>query len=284
MTISIGEAVREGALKLGRAGITEARFQSSSLVAHVLGRDRGFVITHADEHLEVAILKTFRELIERRAKHEPLQYLTGHQEFFKLDFEVTPDVLIPRPETELLVEASLELLKDSPAPVVADIGTGTGCIAVSLLHELPNAHAIATDASPGALGVARRNAERHGVADRLTLIESDCFSAAPRDRKFSLIVSNPPYVSEHEFETLQPEVRDYEPWAALVSGPDGLSTIRRLLSEAHEFLRSDGYFVFEIGFGQSAAVTRLIDFEAWNCLAIRADLQGIPRAVLLKKN
>jgi release factor glutamine methyltransferase len=284
MTVSIGEAVREGALELERAGISESRSQSSSLVAHALGRDRSFVLTHADEHLEVAILNTFRELIERRARHEPLQYLTGHQEFFKLDFEVTPDVLIPRPETELLVEASLELLKDSPAPVIADIGTGSGCIATSLLHELPNARAIATDTSPRALAVARRNAERQGVANRLALIESNCFSAVPRDQKFSLIVSNPPYVSEEEFRTLQPEVRDYEPRAALVSGPDGLSTIRRLLSEAPAFLRSDGYFVFEIGFGQSAAVTRLIDFEVWNCQAIRADLQAIPRAVVLKKN
>jgi release factor glutamine methyltransferase len=284
MTISIGEAVREGTLELERAGISDARLQSSSLAAQVLGRDRSFVVTHADEPLESAILGTFRKLIELRAKHEPLQYLTGHQEFFKLDFEVTSDVLIPRPETELLVEASLELLRNSPAPVIADIGTGTGCIAISLLHELPNAKGIATDTSSAALGVARRNAKRHGVANRLSLIQSDCFSAAPRDQKFSLIVSNPPYVSEEEFQTLQPEVRDYEPRAALVSGRDGLSTIRRLLSEAPAFLRKDGYFVFEIGFGQSAAVTRLIDFEMWNCLAIRADLRGIPRAVVLKKN
>src|SRR5260370_15626706 len=211
MTISIGEAVREGALELERAGISEARLQSSSLLAHALSRDRSYVITHADEHLEVAILETFRELIERSAKHEPLQYLTGHKEFFKLDFEVTPAVLIPRPETELLVEASLELLKDSPAPVIADIGTGSGCIAISLLSELPNAKGIATNISPAPLAVAKRNAKRHGVTDRWAFIESDCLSVAPLDQKFSLIVSNPPYVSEDEFRTLQPEVRDYEP-------------------------------------------------------------------------
>src|SRR5229473_2823754 len=177
MNISISNAIREGAQVLRAAGVAEARRESASLAAHAIGRDRTFIVTHPDELIESEAHGAFRQLIARRVKGEPLQYITGRQEFFKLDFEVTPDVLIPRPETELLVEIALELLKDDSAQLIADIGTGSGCIAISLLHELRAARAIATDISPGALLVARRNAERHSVDDRLTLMESDCFSA-----------------------------------------------------------------------------------------------------------
>src|SRR5437870_5332966 len=174
MSISIGNAILEGARSLREAGIAEARRESGSLLAHAIGRDRTFVITHADESLESEAADTFRGLIKRRASGEPLQYITGHQEFFKLDFEVTPDVLIPRPETELIVETALELLKDHSEARIADIGTGSGCVVISLLHELRGARAVATDISAAAIRVARRNAERHGVAHRLRLIESDC--------------------------------------------------------------------------------------------------------------
>jgi release factor glutamine methyltransferase len=211
-----------------------------------------------------------------------LQYITGHQEFFKLDFEVTPDVLIPRPETELIVEIALELLKDAPVQFIADIGTGSGCVALSLLHELRDARAIATDISPGALRVARRNAEQHGVGDRLVLIESDCFSALDSRNPFSLVASNPPYIRKDEMETLQREVR-CEPRTALEGGPDGLDIVRRLLREAAPFLRPGGHFVFEIGFGQDAAVEKLINSRAWEWKEARRDLQGIARAVVLQK-
>src|SRR5436309_14412035 len=174
MTVSIRSALAEGAGVLATNGVTEPRLEASSLLAHTTSRDRAFIITHADDVLPPVQLETFRFLIARRAAGEPLQYLTGHQEFFKLDFEVTPDVLIPRPETEFLVEIALELLKGNLDPFIADIGTGSGCVAVSLLHELPDAHAIATDISAAALWVAQRNADRHGVTDRLTVIESDC--------------------------------------------------------------------------------------------------------------
>src|SRR5712691_10237468 len=156
MNISISNAVLEGVQILRAAGVNEARRESGSLLAHAIGRDRTFVVTHADEPLEVAVVESFRKLIERRAAGEPLQYLTGHQEFFKLDFEVTSAVLIPRPETELIVEIALELLKGDPDPFIADIGTGSGCIAISLLHALRDAHAIATDISPLALQIAQR--------------------------------------------------------------------------------------------------------------------------------
>ena len=173
-------------------------------------------------------------------------------------------------------------LGDKPAPIFADIGTGSGCIAISLLNELSAARALATDASPAALRVAQRNADRHAVTDRLTLIESDCFSALDPVGKFDLIVSNPPYVSDRELETIQREVR-YEPRAALAGGPDGLDVIRTLLREAPWFLRSGSHFVFEVGFGQDLTVEQLIDREVWDLIEIRRDLQSVPRTVILRK-
>lgn len=281
--LSIGGAIREGAQHLDEAAVAEPRREAGSLLAHVLGRDRSFIVAHADELLTGEQSKALQSLVERRASGEPLQYLTTHQGFFKLDFEVTPDVLIPRPETELIVETALELLQDDPAPYFADIGTGSGCIAISILQDLPGARAIATDVSPAALRVAQRNAERHGVKDRLVLLESDCFSALDANASFTLIAANPPYVSEDELKTVQREV-SYEPRAALAAGPDGLSVIRRLVREARPFLCAGGYFVFEIGFGQSEAVERLVDRSVWKLLEIREDLQGIPRTFVLQGN
>ncbi len=280
--ISISKAILEGAQVLREAGVAEARREAGSVLAYAVGRDWTFVVTHADEPLQTEAIETFRTLIERRAAGEPLQYITGHQEFFKLDFEVTPDVLIPRPETELIVEIALELLKDDPDPFIGDIGTGSACIAISVLHELGAARAIATDTSPGALRVALRNARRHEVSDRLTLKESDCFSALDAERRFSVIASNPPYISDDEMKALQREV-GYEPRAALAGGPDGLDIIRRLPSEAAPFLRPGGHLVFEIGFGQKAAVEQLINREVWELTGTRPDLQGIARAVVLRK-
>ncbi|HVS81898.1 MAG TPA: peptide chain release factor N(5)-glutamine methyltransferase [Pyrinomonadaceae bacterium] len=282
MNISVGNAVSEGAQVLREAGIAEARRESGSLLAHAIGRDQTFVITHASDSLAIEVLATFRTLVTRRAAGEPLQYITGHQEFFKLDFEVTSDVLIPRPETELIVEIALELLKGDPDPFIADIGAGSGCIAISLLYELSDARAIATDISPAAHRIAQRNADRHGVGNRLTLIESDCFSALDPKKPFSLIVSNPPYIRDDDLKTLQREV-GYEPRAALAGGPDGLDIIRRLLREAAPFLRPGGHFVFEIGFGQSTLVEQLINPDVWELTEMRPDLQGIARAVVLRK-
>jgi len=283
MSLSIAEAISEGAAKLAEAGVHDARREAATLLAHAIDRDRTYVITHNDELLTEQQIESFRAFIIRRAAREPLQYITGHQEFFRLDFEVTPDVLIPRPETELIVEVALELLKDVSAPTIADIGTGSGCIAISLLHELSDSRALATDISAAALQVAQRNAERHGVTDRLTLVESDCFSRLDPSVRFSLIASNPPYVADDELASLQPEVRDYEPRSALVCGRNRLAIIRRLLIESPQFLRASGDFVFEIGFGQCDAVQKLIDPKRWKLLEIRKDLQGIARTIVLEK-
>lgn len=281
MTVSIERAIEEGAAILRDAAVDEARRETASLLAHVLDRDRGFLIAHSDDSLPDEQYQTFSDLISRRSRGEPLQYITGRREFFKLDFEVSPEVLIPRPETELIVEAAVELCKADPAPIIADIGTGSGCIAISILHELAAAVAVAIDISPAALQVAQRNAERHRVHGRLTLVESDCFAAVCVKKPFTLIASNPPYVSDDELEHLPREVR-FEPRAALAGGPDGLSVIRQLLSEARPFITSGGYLVFEIGFGQSEVVDKLIDRRVWNLLEIRKDLQGIPRTFILQ--
>lgn len=282
MSLSIESAIKDGIQTLAKAGVTEARREAGSLLAHVLRRERGFIIAHADDSLTDDQIEAFRFLTRRRSLGEPLQYLTGHQEFFKLDFEVTPDVLIPRPETELIVELALDLLRDDPEPFFADIGTGSGCIAISLLHEMPNARAVATDISPAALAVAERNAERHEVSSRLTLLDSDCMFALDPTRPFALIVSNPPYISDRELKEIQREVKE-EPQAALAGGPDGLAVIRQLLREAPAFVAPQGYLVFEIGFGQGAAINQLISADDWEHLGIRNDLQSIPRTVVLRK-
>lgn len=291
MTNSIAEMILQGAHKLRQAGVPEARREAGSLAAHVLGRDRSFILSHAEDQVSEEQTERFRDYVERRAHGEPLQYITGHQEFFGLDFEVTSDVLIPRPETELLVETALKLSAGSVAtPFICDVGTGSGCLVITLLHELrgiPGARAIAIDIAPAAIAVAKRNAARHSVDQQINFIVSDCFAELnPEDSRqsaFDLIVSNPPYVAEHALPGLQREVRDFEPRVALAAGPDGLSIIRRLLREAEPFLKSGGNFVFEIGFDQGAAVEELIDRQRWKLLDIHPDLQGIPRIVALEK-
>jgi release factor glutamine methyltransferase len=231
MTTSIAEAILQGTHKLREAGVPEARREAGSLLARVIARDQSFIITHADDEVADKNLNKYSELLDGRAAGKPLQYLVGRQEFFSLDFEVTPDVLIPRPETELLVENALQLLPGREADVsICDVGTGSGCIVISLLHELPNARAIALDLSPAAIEVAKRNAGRNSVGERLEFLVSDCFSGLrDTDGPFDLVVSNPPYVPAGHIEGLQREVRHHEPHLALEAGPDGLSVIRRLL-------------------------------------------------------
>ncbi len=281
MSVSIDYALASAAQTLRTAGIDQPQTDASLLLADLLRRDRAYLIAHADSELRAAEHEEFQSRVARRAAGEPLQYIMGRQQFFKLDFEVTPDVLIPRPETELIVEAALELA-DQRAINFADVGTGSGCIAISLLNELPNARAVAIDISASALQVARRNAERHHVLQRIRLVASDGFAAIDSNETFDLIVSNPPYVSDEEMKDLQREVR-YEPTNALAGGRDGFAVIRRLLDDAPRFLPSSGHFIFEIGFGQGEAVKELIDPATWELIEIRNDLADIPRTVILRK-
>src|SRR5437763_3393926 len=213
--LTIADALREAATRLRVAGVEEARREAGSLLSHVTGRDRTHIITHADEALTPEHLSALRAAVARRAAGEPLQDVTGRQEFYGLEFEVTPDVLIPRPETELLVETALGLLKNVASPLLCDVGTGSGCVAVALLREREDARALALDVSPAALRVAERNAERHGVGGRMLALAPDCLAALrageSADLRFDLIASNPPYVAEEHVAFLQREVRDHEP-------------------------------------------------------------------------
>jgi release factor glutamine methyltransferase len=276
--MTINDVLKEATQILQNAGVPEARREAGSLLSFVIGKDRTFLIAHAAG--EVNNVDQFREVVERRAAGEPLQYITGTQDFFGREFRVTPDVLIPRPETELLVEATLEVSK--AATLICDVGTGSGCIALTLLCELNHARAVAIDKSPAALEVAKFNAQKLAVADRAEFVVSDCFDSLDRS-EFDLIVSNPPYVSAGVIEGLQREVRDHEPLIALSPGPDGLSIIRRLIHESPKFLKQNGHLIMEIGFDQGEAVQQLIDAKVWELLEVRPDLQCIPRIVLLRK-
>jgi len=285
--MKIADALNEAAAFLHAAGIIDgARADARTLLSHTLQRDHAFLIAHSDEEIAPATaLALFRTRVARRAKGEPVQYITGRQEFYGLDFEVTPSVLIPRPETELLVETALELLRGMNAPpLICDVGTGSGCIPVTLLVERQDAHAVGLDISPQALEVAARNAARHAVSERLTLLASDCFDALDSSvPPFTLITSNPPYINEADFPHLQREVREHEPRLALTPGGDGLSVIRRLIREAPRFLDAGGHLLCEIGYDQHEAVASLVDQNVWTMLDTRKDLQGIPRTIVLRR-
>ena len=286
MSVSIGEALRLASQELDHAGVAEARREAGSLLSHVIAKDRTFLISHAEDALSEDELKTFASAVARRATGEPAQYITGTQDFYGRAFRVTSDVLIPRPETELLVEAALKVM-NADANVcdvsVCDVGTGSGCIAITLLCEHERARATAIDISAAALEVARRNACELLVEDRIDLVKSDCFSELENDRKFDLIISNPPYVAAAALPGLQREVRDHEPVIALTPGADGLSVIRRLLTEAPQFLRANGHLLMEIGFDQGEMVQQLVDQNVWTLKDILPDLQCIPRIVVLQK-
>ena len=281
MQLSIAEALFEASQVLRTAGVPESRREAGSLLAHVIQKDRTFLISRAEEKLDSKALQDFREVVKRRALGEPLQYITGHQDFYGRAFRVTPDVLIPRPETELLVESALGLMNGSR---FCDVGTGSGCIAVTLLCERSNSRGIGIDVSPAALVVAKENAIAQGVDQRIDFVVSDCFDSLPQGSPpFDLIVSNPPYVAAGVVAGLQREVKDHEPMVALTPGTDGLSIIRRLITEASQFLRKDGHLLLEIGFDQGESVSELVEGSKFHLLGIRPDLQGFPRIVILRR-
>ena len=224
-------------------------------------------------------------LVARRAAREPLAYIVGAREFWRLDFEVTPDVLIPRPSTELIVEAILERFPDRHAALtIADLCTGSGCVAVALAHERPAARVVATDISVPALTVAARNAARHGVSDRLEFRHGDLLDAIDGGRIFDAITANPPYVVDGARPGLQPEVRDHEPAVALFGGADGLAMVSRLVAGAPAHLRSGGWLIFEFGLGQDVEIEQLLD-EApeLQLVDVRRDLDGIARTVVARR-
>jgi release factor glutamine methyltransferase len=283
--VSIADAVLEASHALRIAGVAEARREAGSLLAHVLGKDRTFIISHARDELNETTIEEFAAAVRRRALGEPQQYITGTQNFYGLEFAVNPDVLIPRPETELLVEATLKLINEASvdSQLICDVGTGSGCIAITLVYHRPEIKAVAVDISERAIRVALANAKRHNATDRVSLVVSDAFSAMRQANRFDVIVSNPPYVSASALAGLQREVREHEPHLALSPGGDGLSIIQKLITESPAYLKSGGYLLFEIGFDQHEAVNQMVNPHVWRLLEIQPDLQGIPRIVALQK-
>ncbi len=281
---TIRQALEWARRRLEEASVEEPRRTAGTLLAHALQKDYLHVLTRPEEPLSEPIWMEFARLVERRVRGEPLQYITGHQEFFGLDFLVTPDVLIPRPETELIVEAVLERARGGEALLI-DVGTGSGCLAVTLAVHLPQARILALDLSEAALAVARRNAERHGVHARIEFLLSDLFSALealPRPPKADFVVSNPPYIAEAELPTLPREVREYEPRLALVAGPEAASVQRRLFTEGPKFLKPGGYLICEMGYGQYPSLCEALEPTVWEVVEVKRDLQGIERTLVLR--
>jgi release factor glutamine methyltransferase len=259
------------------------------LLAFALGLDRSGLHVRPAAEVPPEAEARFRGFLERRARREPLQHLTGVQEFWSLRLRVTPAVLIPRPETEGLVEAYLALPL-RPDPLVVDIGTGSGCLAIAVARETAAAVVHATDLSGDALAVARWNAVDHGVAGRIVFHEGDLlapFAAAPLPRPADVILSNPPYIAEEELAGLEPEVRCHEPPIALTPGPDGLAILRRILADAGRFLAPGGHLIVEMGAGQSASLRALFGAggaPGLELVEIHPDLAGIPRVLVARRS
>ena len=253
------------------------------LLLHALSLPRITIYAYPGRLLNPREQNAFAAAVDRRLKREPIQYITGVQEFFGLPLAVSPAVLIPRPETELLVEAVLARLPHDRAVRVADVGTGSGAIAIAIASHMPRTEVTAIDISPEALALARRNAETHHVSDRLHLFDGDLLTAMPTDTPpFDAILSNPPYIPETDRRSLHPQVRDFEPAHALFAGEQGLGIYERLIPQAWQHLRTSGLLAMELGAGQQQALTRLL--RDWRAVQFLDDLQGIPRIVLARRS
>jgi release factor glutamine methyltransferase len=275
--MNIGDALQNAAETLKASDVPDPAREARSLLSFVLQRDTAFLIAHPEVELTADRKLLFQSCVRRRAGHEPFQYITGRQEFFGLDFLITPDVLIPRPETEVLVEAAIDILANVEAANICEIGVGSGCISIAILKNVPGAQGVGVDISEAALAVARRNAEMHGVAGRLALQKGDVFDGV--SGSFDLIVSNPPYVPAADIGTLQTEVREFEPHLALDGGDDGLDIVRKIIRDSPGHLKPGGTLLMEIGFDQSPKVRDLFDQTLWYEPDFLPDLQGIPRIV-----
>ena len=278
--MTIGEALDVAAERLARAAVPEPRREAEYVMGHLLGRDRGGVVARRPDPLEDAIAERFEELVERRERREPLQYLTGEQEFMGLSFRVDSRVLVPRPETVGVVTATLGLGLPKGARI-ADLGTGSGCIAIALAAARADLCLFALDVSQDALDVAESNAARHGVGGRIVFALADL--AAPPETwagTMDAVVSNPPYVAEDEWVSLSPEVRDFEPRVALVPGPTGLEAYRHAAASAARLLRPGGRLVVELGFKREAGAREAVALAGLQGAEPLPDLRGIPRVLI----
>jgi release factor glutamine methyltransferase len=282
--VSIHRRVNAARERLREAGISHAELDARLLAQHVLGWTTERFLIEAQSAEPDGFARDYESVVARRATREPLAYIVGTREFWALDFEVSPAVLIPRPSTELIVEAVVDLFPDRTAPLrIADVCTGCGCIAVALARERPMTSVVATDISFEALDVAQRNATRHAVRDRVTFLHTDLLDGV--NARFDAIVANPPYVLDHALPALQPEVRDHEPAVALFGGADGLGILTRLVETAPSRLRPAGYLIFEFGLGQDVEVEDLLgaspDLEL---VDVRRDVEGIARTAVARRN
>jgi release factor glutamine methyltransferase len=283
-------ALRAAIARLEECGVPSAPLAAELLLMHVLQCDRAWLYAHPESELSPKDAATYAQLIERRGEGVPTQYLTGRQEFWGLEFEVGPGVLIPRPETEQVIEVALERLSARRAePLrIADVGTGSGCIAIALASELPRAEIVATDISAAALTFAQRNAARHGVSNRIQFLKANLLEMAieapmRRESGFDLIVSNPPYVGRNDAGSLPREVREHEPAEALFAGDDGLEIYPALIDEAARNLAPNGSLVLEIGYNGAQYVGSLLSASQWTDLRVTRDLAGIERVISARR-
>ena len=276
---TVASVLDQATRRLREAGVSDPRRDAATLLGEVLGVDRGGVLARKPEPLSPGDAARFDAMVVRRARRMPLQHILGTAEFRGREFEVTPDVLIPRPETEDLVQAVLDV-DLGPNARIADLGTGSGCIAVSLALGRPGWRVLAIDRSAEALAVASRNALKHGVSERVRFVEQD-FAAVPdvERGRCDAVVSNPPYVTEAEWRRLQPEVRDHEPRTALVPGPTGNEAYEAVARAARAMLRSGGLLALELGWRSEEPVREIVGAEGFREIVTRPDLQGIPRVL-----
>jgi release factor glutamine methyltransferase len=275
--MNIRESIQAAAALLEKAGVNDHDREAATLLTLAIEKERVFLFSHPEYELTNDECHRFADVIRRRSAREPFHLIKGTREFFGLDFFVEPGVLIPRPETEILVEQCIELLPESEPARFFEIGVGTGCISISILKRLTASAAHAVDISTRALALAQKNAELHGVEERLFLHKADLFDEVRGS--FELIVSNPPYVPDGDESTLQPEVIKFDPPNALFGGEDGLNVVRRIVALAPEHLQKGGWLLMEIGYGQAGTVATLFNSHQWSDLKFIQDIQGIPRAV-----
>lgn len=282
---TIREALARATRALEDAGVPEPRADAEILLAHALGRDRAFLLAHTERKLNPPQADRYASAVSQRKRRRPLPYITGTKEFFGLDFEVSEAVMIPRPETEVLVEKIISIVKglSLASPRVLDLGTGCGNIAVAIAKELANAHLVATDLSPQALAIARKNAVRHRVIDRIAFVACDLYAALRDVPVFHVIVSNPPYIRTADIASLQPEIRDHEPRAALDGGADGLCVVARIAAEAPRYLKGGGVVALEIGCDQAQRATELVESAGLATPRVEPDYSGRPRVVTARK-
>jgi len=279
--MNLKQALQSAIQQLGQAQVGSPRINAETLLMFVLGRDRAYLYAHGERVLSAEEILRYQQLSAERARGVPAQYITGHQEFWGMDLLVSPAVLIPRPETEHVVEAVLELSQGRPGNIrIVDVGTGSGCIALALAKELPQAEIHATEISAAALEVARANAARHQLADRVHFHQTDLLNDMA-GMQFDFVVSNPPYVGESEKDTVEAQVRKFEPQIAVFAGETGIEVFAKLIPQALKVLSPGGWLVMELAFSSYDRVRQLL--LNWSDLRFSNDLQGIPRVVAARK-